>query len=55
MLVNYPHEWDKYLLDGKVRTFSINTPKDIIEKAKSINKTTMKYGGKNFFEFEKSK
>lgn len=52
MLVHFPHEWDKYLLDGKVMTFSKDTPKDIVEKAKDINKTTMKYGGKNFFNFE---
>jgi len=41
MLVDYPREWHKYFLDGKVRTFS-----------KDINKTTMQYGGKNFFSFE---
>lgn len=52
MLVDYPHEWHKYFLEGKVRTFSKDTPKEIIEKAKDINKTTMKYGGKNFFNFE---
>lgn len=52
MLVDYPHEWHKYFLDGKGRTFSKDTPKEIVEKAKDINKTTMKYGGKNFFSFE---
>lgn len=52
MLVNYPREWNQYLLDGKVRTFSKSTPKNIIEKAKDINKTTMQYGWKKFFSFE---
>lgn len=52
MLVDYPHEWHRYFLDGKVRTFSKDTPKEIVEKAKDINKTTMQYGGKNFFSFE---
>lgn len=52
MLVNYPHEWRKYFVSGAKRTFSKSTPKEIVEKAKDINKTTMLYGGKKFFSFE---
>ncbi len=34
MLVDYPLEWQKYLLPNRIRTFSKDTPKEIIEKRK---------------------
>ena len=38
MLVDYPMEWRKYMIKGKTRTFSKNTPLEIVKKAKEINK-----------------
>lgn len=52
MLVDYPKEWHKYFIPGKTRTFSKNTPKSIIEKAMEINKTAIRYNGKQYFYFE---
>lgn len=40
------------MISGKIRTFSKNTPKEIIEKAKEINKTAIRTGGKPAFFFE---
>lgn len=51
-MVNYPYEWSKYMIKGKVRTFSKDTPIDIIEKAKKVNKTFIEDTGKPFFAFE---
>lgn len=51
MLVDYPYEWRRYMLEGKVRTFSSETPEDIIEKAKEINKKAIEYEGKPYFFF----
>ncbi len=52
MLVDFPREWRKYFVDGKIRTFSADTPDEIIEKAKDINEKIMNYAGKEFFHFE---
>lgn len=52
MLVDYPREWHKYFIPGETRTFSKNTPKSIIEKAKGINESAIRYNGKKFFSFE---
>ncbi len=41
------------MLEGKVRTFSSETPEDIIEKAKEINKKANEYEGKPYFFFER--
>lgn len=54
MLVDYPYEWRKFFVEGKIRTFRVDTPKEIIEKAKSINEECLKYAGKEFFHFENS-
>ena len=40
------------MINGKIRTFSKSTPKEIIEKAKEINKTAIRTGGKPAFFFE---
>lgn len=53
MLIDYPREWNEYFVDGKIMTFSADTPKEIIEKAKKVNHTTMMTAGKEFFHFEK--
>lgn len=52
MFINYPYEWGKYMIKGKVRTFSPDTPKDIIEKAERINIKAIEYEGKPYFFFE---
>ena len=52
MLVDYPREWSKYMVDGKGRTFQSSTPKEIIQKAKAINEKAIKYEGKPYFNFE---
>ncbi len=52
MLVDYPMEWRKYMIKGKTRTFSQNTPLEIVKKAKEINKVAIRTGGKPFFFFE---
>lgn len=54
MLIDFPYEWREFFIDGKIRTFSVNTPIDIIEKAKRINEECLKYAGKEFFHFENS-
>lgn len=51
-MVDYPYEWVKYLIEDKVRTFKKDTPSDIVEKAKKINKSYSRSAGKNFFHFE---
>ena len=52
MLVDYPHEWSKYMVDGKVRTFRNDTPTDIIKQAKEINDDIEKHFAKHYFHFE---
>ena len=52
MLIDYPTEWEHFMINGKIRTFSKSTPKEIIEKAKEINKTAIRTGGKPAFFFE---
>ena len=38
MLVDYPMEWRKYMIKGKTRTFSKNTPLEIVRKRKKLIK-----------------
>ena len=52
MLVDYPYEWNKYMVPGKVRTFKKETPADVLEEAKKINKKIFNHTGKNYFFFE---
>lgn len=52
MLVDFPREWRKYFVDGKVRTFSSDTPDDVIKKAKAINEKMLNCAGKVYFQFE---
>ena len=52
MLIDYPTEWEHFMISGKIRTFSKSTPKQIVEKAKEINKTAIRTGGKPAFFFE---
>ncbi|WP_298483788.1 hypothetical protein [uncultured Ruminococcus sp.] len=52
VLVDYPQEWRKHMIKGKTRTFSKNTPQEIVNKAKEINKETIRTGGKPFFFFD---
>jgi len=52
MLVDYPTEWEHFMINGKIRTFSKSTPKEIIEEAKKINEKAIRTGGKPFFFFE---
>ena len=52
MLINYPLEWEKYMVEGKVRTFSDTTPKHIIGKAKKINEQAVECEGKPYFYFD---
>ena len=54
MLVDYPREWNKYFVDGKIMTFSADTPNEIVEKAKKVNDTMMRTAGKEYFHFENS-
>lgn len=52
MLIDYPYEWEKYMIDGKIRTFRADTPKDIVDKAKVINDHVADVGCEPFFRFE---
>lgn len=52
MLVDYPEEWRKFMIPGETRKFYKNTPDEIIEKAKKINKKLIASAGKPFFYFE---
>ncbi|MBR1739148.1 MAG: hypothetical protein IJ737_02555 [Ruminococcus sp.] len=52
MLIDYPREWHKYMIKGKTRTFSKDTPEDILSKAKMINEKVVRLAGKPFFYFE---
>ena len=54
MLVDYPKEWGKYFDRSKkqLRTFRKDTPAEIVEKAKEINKFIIEHAGKPFFHFE---
>lgn len=40
------------MIKGKVRTFSKDTPDEIVEEAKKINKTFVEDTGKPFFMFD---
>ncbi len=51
-MVDYPYEWNKYMVDGKVRTFEKNTPGEIIIQAKIINEQWKEITDKDFFYFE---
>jgi hypothetical protein len=51
MLVDYPKEWEKYMFEKELK-FKKDTPAEIVEKAKEINKKTMKCADKPFFFFE---
>lgn len=51
-MVVYPFEWDKYMVDGKVRTFRADTPASIIRQAQKINEQSMEAKGKPHFFFE---
>lgn len=51
MLCSFPYEWTQYMVEGKVRTFIKETPKDIIKEAKKINEKALKYEGKPYFHF----
>jgi hypothetical protein len=55
MLIDYPMEWRKYMIKGKTRTFSKNTPLEIVKKAKEINKETIRLAEKPFFFFEENR
>lgn len=55
MLVNYPYEWSRYMIEGKVRTFKTDTPKEILEEAKKINAKAIEYEGKPYFYFSEKK
>ena len=55
MLIDYPYEWSKYMVDGEIRTFKPNTPKEIIEKAKQLNEKALKYEGRPYFNFQATK
>lgn len=52
MMVNHPHEWDKFFVKGKTRMFSKDTPADIIKKAKEINAYVFSISGRQWFRFE---
>ena len=49
MLIDYPMEWRKYMIKEKTRTFSKNTPLEIVKKAKEINKKAIRDAEKPFF------
>ena len=51
-MVDYPMEWERFMIYGKIRTFSKSTPKEIVEKAKKINEKLIRTAGKPFFFFE---
>jgi hypothetical protein len=55
MLIDYPMEWRHFMIKGKTRTFSKNTPKEIVEEAKKINAKTIRTAGRPFFFFEEEK
>lgn len=52
ILVNYPNEWRKYMIPGKIRTFAKNTPEEIKKEAKLINAHIYEVAEKYFFFFE---
>lgn len=52
MLIDYPYEWRKYMIKGKIRTFSADTPKDIVDKAKVINEHLAEHDIEPFFHFD---
>ncbi len=52
MLVDYPHEWRKHMIQGETRTFSKDTPQEIIDRARKINKKILESAGRPFFYFE---
>lgn len=55
MLIDYPMEWRKYMIKGKTRTFSENTPQEIVKKAKELNKKAIRDAGNPFFFFEENR
>lgn len=52
MLVDYPREWRKYMIPWQDRLFRKDTPSEIVERAKELNKSIMEISGKPFFHFE---
>lgn len=40
------------MINGKIRTFSKSTPKEIVEEAKKINEKLIRTAGRPFFFFE---
>ncbi len=51
-MVDYPDEWHNYMKDGRVLTFRIDTPPDIIKRAKEINAHWLQDTGTPYFYFE---
>lgn len=51
MLVDYPQEWEKYMFEKELK-FKKDTPAEIVEKAKEINKFIIEHADKPFFHFE---
>lgn len=52
MMYIMPEEWRQYFVPGKKRTFSKNTPANIIKEAKEINLRLESISGKIYFSFE---
>lgn len=52
MFCSFPYEWRQHMIDGAVRTFKSNTPRDIIDQAKKINEKSLEYEGSPYFFFE---
>lgn len=51
-MVDYPYEWWKYMVKGKIHTFKKDTPEEIIKKAKKMNESYSEMTGKPYFHFE---
>ena len=56
MLVDYPSEWRSYMIPNNISKkncmFRKDTPPEIVERAKELNKSIMEASGKPFFHFE---
>ena len=55
MLVDIPEKWSEYFFhddEHEPKTFRKDTPKDIIDKAKELNKELIRLSGHTFFHFD---
>lgn len=51
-MIIYPPEWNNYMKPNRLMTFRIDTPPDIIKRAKEINAIWLRDTGTPYFYFE---